>query len=479
MIAEHSTGQPQDKLQDLIRQALRIIKENDWVVKEADKNLGLVLMSRHVYRELLSKEIDTDGFVKVTMFPHSHIVSQLRQILTRCNVPQRKADGILSYARSHESPGRFYVIPKIHKPTVKSRPITAQHSYVLGRLSEELSSILNREVLKIPSITVNSKQFIRQLEQVQLPPDCWLLTYDVARMYPSIDLHDAIRTLREGFPTIFKSQYGYWTYILNLIMFNSYVSVGTDIYKQVKGTATGTAVAPAFANLYLWLKYRPFFSQAGVVLNRRYIDDGFVITRSKHAAVSLANSLQNASSLDLEWNISSEEAIYLDVRIFKGSRFRGTRVLDVELYSKPISKYLYLHATSHHPRHVYTGIVCGEMIRYLRNTCDKETWIRKVRHLFTMLRERGYTRGILRTAARKVSFEDRSHYLRPERSSAEPMDAFIVVPYHPRAKEIWTRVHGYMRHTVSNAKIVERTPRSLVFTRSKTIAGSAIKAADV
>jgi hypothetical protein len=77
------------------------------------------------------------------------------------------------------------------------------------------------------------------------------LTYDVKQLYPSIDPQDEIKTLHESVP-IMRADRNFWTKVLQLIMFNNYVSAEGKIYRQVKGTATGTQVAPPFANLYLY-----------------------------------------------------------------------------------------------------------------------------------------------------------------------------------------------------------------------------------
>lgn len=163
----------------------------------------------------------------------------LKAILRRCNICIDRYYKIINYAQSKPDPGRFYVIPKIHKPTLKSRPITAQHSYMLGQLSQELSAIINEEGKNIPAITVNSKQLARQLETKKFPYTCWFLTYDVARMYPSMVISDSINTLKSAFPDIFlKSAFpdifgakkGFWLHVLSLIMYNSYVRVGEQSY---------------------------------------------------------------------------------------------------------------------------------------------------------------------------------------------------------------------------------------------------------
>ena len=141
------------------------------------------------------------------------------------------------------------------------------------------------------------------------------------------------------------------------------------------------------------------------------MDDVIVLMRNREDFLKLAQDLNNATNLNIEWNISNQEAIYLDLKICKGHRFRQYSTQDVEIYTKPISKFLYLHGTSSHPKHVFTGIVKGEIIRFLRNTSDHETWTRKVKMLFNMLIQRGYTKSILKNAIKDIKYENRYKYL--------------------------------------------------------------------
>lgn len=191
-----------------------------------------------------------------------------------------------------------------------------------------------------------------------------LFTYDIVRFYPSIDIKDALVTLNKALPVIFGPDNNFLLRILELIMVKNYVTVDNRVFKQIWSTATGTAVAPAFANLYLWAKFRPIFARYAtrIILQRRYIDDGVRMARDEQMVHDMIRDLNTCSNLDLTYEISKEEVVYLDVRIYKGQRWAESRVLDVCIYTKPISKFLYLHTTSNHPQHVFEGAIKGELI---------------------------------------------------------------------------------------------------------------------
>ena len=85
--------------------------------------------------------------------------------------------------------------------------------------------------------------------------------------------------------------------------------------------------------------------------------------------------------------------------------------MDVTVYTKPISKFLYLHGKSSHPPPLFTGIIKGEIIRFLRSTSDELTWLHKIKFLITMFIQRGYPYHAVHAAVRAIKFADRDRYL--------------------------------------------------------------------
>lgn len=206
-----------------------------------------------------------------------------------------------------------------------------------------------------------------------------------------------------------------------------------------------------------------------VIFHRRYIDDGFVLVRSAAAATELVKGLNEASNLNLTFQISSETGIYLDLQCYKGSCWLRARHIDFMVYIKPLSKFLYLHALSNHPSSIFTGIVKGELIRFLRNTSDKHTWMLKIGMLFQMFTQRGYSAAHLRKAFASIKFEDRSRYLLeiPYRQF-EPLP-FVVAPYHPGTRATWRAVKKWVEATTTSTKVRERWPPSVILRRTTTV----------
>lgn len=140
-------------------------------------------------------------------------------------------------------------------------------------------------------------------------------------------------------------------------MNNSFVQNNGRVFRQVSCTAMGTAVAPPFANLYLHFKFRQVFAMFSphILYARRYIDDGFVILRQPEAAQNFSDALEAHCNLHFTITWDQTSVLYPDLEIYEGTRCCIRGILDFQVYTKPISKFLYLHGKSNHPRHVHTG----------------------------------------------------------------------------------------------------------------------------
>ncbi len=125
---------------------------------------------------------------------------------------------------------------------------------------------------------------------------------------------------------------------------------------------------------------------------RRYIDDIFMIWT--HGEEKLDDFLTNLNafhhSIKFTFEISSTEATFLDVTVYKGERFKTTQVLDCRTYLKPTNTFQYVLGSSCHPAGVKKGISIGECLRFLRNTSTDEEFKQQRDNLLAHLQCRGY-----------------------------------------------------------------------------------------
>lgn len=92
----------------------------------------------------------------------------------------------------------------------------------------------------------------------------------------------------------------------------------------------GPAVAPPFSNLYLFWKLRRFFYRHHkfIVFQRRYINDGLALFRGEEMAERIRNEIEDVYNLKSTFSWNWNLAVYLDIEIYKGPRFKAYGILD-------------------------------------------------------------------------------------------------------------------------------------------------------
>lgn len=167
-----------------------------------------------------------------------------------------------------------------------------------------------------------------------------MFTCDIDRCYPTLRTNHAIALLTPKFPDVFKKNNGFWRKALNLIMDKNYVTHNSEIYMQTNGVATTSPVATTLCNLFLWAITKDVITKHGtkIIIQRRYIDEWFVIARSEKDAVAFITFLErkpaSSAKLKITWNITDTEAVYLYLLVYKGPRWYPRMNIEVILYIK-------------------------------------------------------------------------------------------------------------------------------------------------
>ena len=312
----------------------------------------------------------------------------------------------------------------------------------VGGPTERVSSFLDfyfqPEAQRIPSYTKDSSSIIALCENTTLDQDVILVTIDVQSLYLNIPHQEGIDSAlqhlfgqkeeREDIP--FPKDFA--RALCRIVLEHNIFEFNGRMYKQVRGTAMGTRMAPAYANLFLDSLERKLLTNQPLqpIVWRRYIDDILCIwhgtTESLDSFLMQLNGVH--PTIKFTWEISESRVIFLDLEIFKGNRFRTTGKLDTRLHFKETNKFQYLPFNSAHPRPVMKGLVKGEITRALRASSDdlafETTKAKIVRHL----QQRGYPRKLLHDIAKTIAFTNRTKLLEetPDQPTSQP-PAFVCI----------------------------------------------------
>ena len=188
--------------------------------------------------------------------------------------------------------------------------------------------------------------------------------------------------------------------LLEAILKHNIFEFNSNIYRQKQGTAMGTRMAPAYANLFMDQLETAFLEQQHLkpTIWKRFIDDIFCVW--PHTRTELDRFLEELNlhhpTIKFTWEVSQEAVTFLDLDIYKGPQFEATAKLDTKLHFKSTNKFQYLHFKSAHPRSVFRSVARGEYTRALRATTSIAEFQKTIAKISRHLHQRGYPQKLTR-----------------------------------------------------------------------------------
>lgn len=402
-------------------------QSSDYIVKPADKNLGLTLMDRAWYDgEIVRQLADTNTYrpVSYESIPIRAIYVKICAIADLAKkqglISAEAAKFILNKVTSHTAKvPQIYILPKVHKEPLKGRPIIPGVSWITTPASILVDDLLQPLLQHVPTVLADSKSLVIELNRTAFPqPDCRLITADVSSLYTEIPIDKGLAfikvLMREHPDLIPPALQALISDLLRIVMENNYLQFGGKYYHQIKGTAMGTPAAVVFANIFMYILERGVLKKYGndIAYYKRYLDDIFMIVNQNSEAIktSLGKMEKN---IKLEFCDSDHSATFLDLIIFKGSRYGSESILDTKVHQKQLNMYLYIPYCSSHPVHSKSSWITAELKRYIRNTSSFEDYLEIKKSFYWRLRARGYPPPVLTRAFSKARYRERSKLLLP------------------------------------------------------------------
>ena len=200
--------------------------------------------------------------------------------------------------------------------------------------------------------------------------------------------------------------------MLTLVLKNNNFTFDGKHYLQINGTATGTKMAPSYANIFMWnLEERLLLSSLKQPLSWfRFIDD--VDMKWTHGDKELDEFLEHANSIHpsikFTHEVSKIKMSFLDTTttVKEGN-------MTTDLYSKHTEKHQYLSPSSCHPKHCFKSIPFSHLqaIRVKRICSTVETTKQRLGDLRHHLKRRGYNDKVIESGFSKASEINRNDLL--------------------------------------------------------------------
>jgi hypothetical protein len=392
----------------------RLKNHDDYIVVEADKNLGGCILNRDTYisRTFQDHLGNTEVYRRITQ-EEAYDHQKSTNIILLNHINKWENEKLISEAESNylftalkkydEKPTRFRLSIKVHKSPWATRPIVCCAGTALNSVSRWVDFWLQQIKNLIPTYIKNSTELINSIQELgPLPPGARLFKADAKSMYTNISTDHGIATvnswlddIKDQLPENFPLEP--LKIALETVMRNNVFEFGDTRYLQLMGTAMGTSSACMYATIYYAMHeiktLLPNF-QPNLLFLRRYIDDIFGIWVPIDSSITWASFKHSLNNFGiLRWDISelTNSLDYLDIEI----TITDGRII-TKTFQKEMNLYQYLPPHSAHPPSMLRGMIYSLMKSYYhQNTLHadyKATVIRLYQHLLA----RGWRKDTLK-----------------------------------------------------------------------------------
>ena len=482
-LSEIKIARPKPNLSRKERKALNALKQNnDLNLKKADKGSTLVVMDKqNKIQEGQALINDPNNYMALDkpMVTQTQLkVSRLISDLHRGNYIDDMTKKWLSQTPNPPRIPEFYTLTKVHKPTLVGRPIISGCDGPTERLSSFVDTLLQPISKAQASYLKDTTDFINFIENTKVKKRTFLVSMDVTSLYTNIPHEEGIATVCRAYDEFHRNNppipTKYLRQMLTLILKeNSFRFNGKD-YLQIHGTAMGTKMAVAFANIFMASIETQILSEsiAKPTAWKRYIDDIFslwdISKPDIQTFIERANSHHPTIKFTAE--ISDTETTFLDAIVYKGKRFQDQSVLDIKTHFKPTETFQYTHFSSSHPPGVKKGFVKGEALRLLRTNSSKETFEENIRKFKSRLLARGYPKRLIETLLSDVKFTERTSALQQKNDNRKDVFPFVT-QYQPAVPKL-KHVLKEKWHLIQNQPPLQqifKEPPIISFKKSKSL----------
>ena len=243
----------------------------------------------------------------------------------------------------------FYTLTKSHKPTPVGRPIISVCDGPTERLSAFVDKLLQPIAKEQESYLKDSTDFINFIERTRVPNDAILVSMDITSLYTNIPQEEGIETVCNAYESFYEGESPIPTqYIkraLELILQENSFQFTRKNYLQTHGTAMGTKMAVAFANIFMGKVESQILEQSAKkpLAWKRYIDDIFAIWNISKDEITQFIEQANSHHPTIKFTaeVSDKETTFLDTKVYKGERFAKESTLDIKTHFKATETFQY------------------------------------------------------------------------------------------------------------------------------------------
>ena len=401
---------------------LTLSKNPNIVIKKADKGSAVVLQNRSDYIKEGLRQLKDRDFYRLqedtlTEIHNNTITKEVTRMYYQGEIHLQTAEYLV--AEKPRTPN-LYLLPKIHKNVLPlpGRPIVLANECPTEKISQFADFFLQPIIPKLPSFLKDSGAFINTLLDLDIPEGAILATMDVTSLYTNIPTPEGITAVGKALATTRHPNLNPTNRslckLLELVLTCNNFQFHDKDFLQISGTAMGTKLAPAYANIFMGdFENRfvyPYHTQP--LVWKRYIGDVFIIwTHGKPALDIFLHHLDIChKTIKFTMEDSTTTVNFLDITVIKNTE----NILETTLYCKPTDSHNYLLYSSEHPRHVVRAIPYSQVIR-VKWICTRDSeFLRNSLMLCTHLLRRKYPRNLLLDSLTRSKLQTPVELIKPK-----------------------------------------------------------------
>ena len=452
--------------------ALKDIKgNNDIVIKKADKSSSIVVMNKDDYIAEALRQLSDEKFYRETNSDYTKVFNDhVNELLDNLKSQEAISEEVFKcLVTTNPKTASLYLLPKTHKVKKENefppgRPIISANGCPTEKISAFVDENLKGSIPQIASYIKDTTDFIRKIENILVPEDCILVTFDVTSLYTNIPNDQGINAVHN----FLKKHKPLYASVDTIILLLSEVLTKNNFefngkhYLQVGGTAMGTKLAPSYANIFMGELEKKTIEayDKEPLLWVRFIDDIFSIwthgENELHKYHEHLNSYHENIKYTMEY--SYDKITFLDTWVKK---LKDTLI--VELYTKPTDTHNYLHFTSSHPKHIKRAGPYGQFLRVRRNCTLNSDYIKHSLNMKKHYIERGYPTELIENSRLQALNRDRKDLLNPKPKGNKSNDNVVplILTHHPSnylVRKIISDNWGMLKYSEFCQKALPETP---------------------
>jgi hypothetical protein len=343
----------------------------------------------------------------------------------------------------------FYLLYKIHKTPLKTRPVVSTCGCVSYGIAQWVDVMLQPMAKAQQSYFKDSPALKLLLKNTFIPSNVSIFSFDAVSMYSNICSQACLEVMTEYLRRDeTRAAFDYYPDALieaiSIVLKSNVMKFGDIFIRQTSGVAMGINPAPPLATLFFALHEDVIFKkwEHCISFNRRFIDDGIALwihqptpEEDELCWTQFQEDINDYHGLEWTFTKRARSVDFMDMII----SIQDNGIV-TDLFEKKLALYLYIPPHSAHPPGVLTGLVMGQVLRIFRLCSRIEDMQRHIKNFHDRLIRRGYSHldllPLFEKAAKnaetflKKSDEDRAREKR-KKIEENGKRIFIHLKYHP------------------------------------------------